>query len=119
MNINDYQKQITQFAIYPGAGKGEFPEVNYLVLGLVSEAGELAGKWKKFIRDGEFNEEAFLAELGDVCWYVTQLCSSAGVTVESVLQYNFNKLSKRKANNTLKGSGDDREQEAVASANAS
>lgn len=116
MNINDYQKAIAQFAVYPGAGEGKFPEVNYLVLGLVSEAGELAGKWKKFIRDGELDQEAFLAEVGDVAWYLTQLCSSAGVTVESVLDYNYKKLSKRKETNTLKGSGDNREQEAVASA---
>lgn len=118
MNIKEYQDAIKQFAIYPGAGEGKFPEVNYLVLGLVSEAGELAGKWKKFIRDGTLDQEAFIAEVGDVFWYATQLCSSAGITAESVLQYNVDKLSKRKQTNTLKGSGDTREQEAVASANA-
>jgi NTP pyrophosphatase (non-canonical NTP hydrolase) len=119
MNINEYQESIKQFAIYPGAGEGGFPEVNYLLLGLVSEAGELAGKWKKFVRDGTFNQEDFLAEIGDVLWYTTQLCSSANLSIEAVAELNYNKLSKRKETNTLKGSGDHREQEAVASAVAS
>ncbi len=119
MNINDYQEGIKQFAVYPGSGTGQFPEVNYLLLGLVSEAGELAGKWKKLIRDGTFDQDAFLAEIGDVLWYTTQLCSSAGIKIEDLATLNYEKLAKRKQTNTLKGSGDKREQEAVASAIAS
>lgn len=109
MNINDYQKQITQFAIYPGAGLGGFEEVNYLVLGLTSEAGELAGKWKKFLRDGDFDQEKFLAEAGDVLWYLTQLCSSAQVSLETLAERNYNKLAERLKTNTIRGNGDDRE----------
>ncbi len=109
MNINEYQEKIKQFAIYPGANEGNFPEVNYLVHGLVSEAGELAGKWKKYIRDGTFDNKAFSAEIGDCLWYISQLASAQGVSIEWLAGSNFEKLSKRKETNTLKGSGDERE----------
>ncbi len=104
-----YQDAIKQFAIYPGAGKGGFEEVNYLVLGLASEAGEVAGKWKKFIRDGTFDQDAFLHESGDVLWYITQLASSAKVSLEELAQANYDKLSARVKTNTIGGSGDDRQ----------
>ena len=117
MDINKYQEVIKEFAIYPGAGKGGFEEVNYLVLGLTSEAGEVAGKWKKFIRDGNLDQQQFLHEIGDVLWYITQLCSSAGVSVESLAESNYKKLAKRLETNTIKGSGDDR-QEALVIANS-
>jgi hypothetical protein len=46
MNMDDYQDQSAKTAIFP---KEE--ALNYLILGLCSEAGELAGKLKKIIRD--------------------------------------------------------------------
>jgi NTP pyrophosphatase (non-canonical NTP hydrolase) len=111
--MNWYQEAIKQFAIYPGAGKGGFEEVNYLVLGLTSEAGEVAGKWKKFIRDGKLDKGSFVDEVGDVLWYLTQLASSAGISLEELAQANYDKLSKRKQTNTLGGSGDNREKALV------
>lgn len=113
MNILDYQQKSKSFCIYPGAGKGGFEEVNYLVLGLASEAGEVAGKWKKFIRDGKLDQEQFLHEVGDVLWYITQLASSAGITLEGLAQANYDKLAARMKTNTIGGSGDTREQSVV------
>lgn len=113
MSLRWYQEGIKEFAIYPGANQGGFDEVNYLTLGLVSEAGEVAGKWKKLIRDGKFDEDAFLAEIGDVLWYTTMLCSSAGVSLEELAERNYKKLSERVKTNTIGGSGDDREKSLV------
>ncbi len=113
MSLRWYQEAIKEFAIYPGAGQGGFEEVNYLTLGLSSEAGEVAGKWKKFIRDGRLDQDAFLSEIGDCLWYITQLASSAGVSVEELAERNYKKLSERVKTNTLGGDGDYREKTVV------
>lgn len=109
MSMRWYQEACKEFALYPGAGQGGFEEVNYLTLGLASEAGEVAGKWKKYLRDGHLDQDAFLSEIGDVFWYLSQLCSSAGITIEELAERNHQKLSKRQATNTIRGSGDERE----------
>lgn len=104
----DYQVESRQTAIYPGAGTGSLNEWSYLALGLSSEAGEVAGKIKKLIRDGALDKTALTAELGDVYWYLAQLCTACGVTTEYVMQQNLNKLLSRKERNVLQGSGDNR-----------
>lgn len=106
MNIEEYQDNIKQFAIYPGANTANFQEVIYLSLGLTSEAGEVAGKVKKFIRDGMLDEEKFLHELGDVLWYLTMLASACNITIPELAKMNYDKLSERKASGTIKGNGD-------------
>lgn len=106
MDLNKYQQEVKQFAIYPAANTGSFPELCYLTLGLGSEAGEVAGKVKKFIRDGVLDEEKFLHELGDVLWYLTMLCNCTGVTLEALAKMNYEKLSERKKSGTISGEGD-------------
>jgi len=79
-------------------------------MGLASEAGEVAGKVKKKIRDGEpanFKEQ-LASELGDVFWYLAMLTDEAGLNLSDIAFNNLNKLYKRKINDTLQGSGDDR-----------
>jgi NTP pyrophosphatase (non-canonical NTP hydrolase) len=115
VEIDKYQAAIRQFAIYPESNTGSFEEINYLILGLLSESGELAGKWKKLIRDGSLIKEDYWHELGDVLWYLTQLTSAEGMSLHKLAEMNYNKLSKRKQTDTLGGSGDHRE-EALASA---
>ncbi len=112
MNINEYREKIRQFAIYPEANTGSFIEMNYLVLGLVSEAGEVAGKLKKLIRDNIFNQEDYIHELGDVLWYLTRILDTCGASVEEVAELNYNKLMERKLKGKIQGSGDKREQDA-------
>ena len=53
MQANDYQKRTLDTAVYPGAGTGDNRELEYLALGLSSEAGEVAGNIKKLMRDGK------------------------------------------------------------------
>lgn len=106
MHLNDYLDATNQTAIYPEAGTGSDLELYYLSLGLTSEAGEVAGKIKKLIRDGKLDIGNLAYELGDCFWYLARLCDAIGYEPEDILTININKLLKRKENNTLTGSGD-------------
>lgn len=101
MNLNDYQFWTRQTAIYPPDNA-----VEYLALGLCSEAGEVAGKVKKRLRDNSWDIEAVKAELGDVFYYLARICDELGISSEEILDLNYNKLSSRLARGTLRGSGD-------------
>lgn len=108
MDFNNYQWRSSQTAVYP-----QEKALEYLALGLVSEAGEVAGKVKKLIRDHnsemteEFNE-MLQAELGDVLWYIAQMCTTLKTNMGVVATKNIDKLAKRKQANTIHGSGDNR-----------
>lgn len=85
----------------------------YPTLGLVNEAGEFAGKIKKIFRDkdGEFSatdKDALKGELGDVLWYLTQLCTNLGFTLEEVAEANLDKLFSRLERGKIQGDGDNR-----------
>lgn len=93
--------------------------LSYSVAGLASEAGEVAGVYKKMIRDEGFiplhnsiisdeNQAKFMAELGDVLWYVSDCATNVGLTLSQIAKYNISKLMRRSVNKTLKGSGDNR-----------
>lgn len=107
MNFNDYQKQTSLTAKYP-----KEQAVNYCTLGLVGEAGEIANKIKKVIRDNKPIDEAFKedmkAELGDVLWYVARLSDEFGIKLDDVASYNMSKLLDRLKRNVIQGSGDNR-----------
>ena len=106
MQINDYLTLTNKTAIYPGAGTGNDEELYYLTLGLTSEAGEVAGKIKKLMRDDTLDLGAMAYELGDCFWYLVRLCEAIGYSPEDVMEININKLLKRQENDTIKGSGD-------------
>lgn len=85
----------------------------YPTLGLANEAGEVAGKIKKIFRDkgGTISEEdrqALKYELGDVLWYLTQICTELGLTLEEVAQANLEKLFSRLERGQIRGEGDNR-----------
>lgn len=86
----------------------------YACLGLCGEAGEAAEKMKKVIRDhgGQFPSDTakrdFLLELGDVLWYITDLATQLGVSLEDIAGMNIDKLMSRMARGALHGSGDAR-----------
>lgn len=108
MDANSYQHATIETAIYPGAGTGQINELTYLALGLNGEAGEVADKIKKYLRDGKLDIGGIIYELGDVAWYLARLSEALGYTFEDVLEINYNKLQARKTKNTLGGSGDSR-----------
>lgn len=108
MNANSYQQWTLSTAIYPGAGTGNDSELSYLALGLNGEAGEVADKIKKHLRDGKLDIGGIIYELGDVCWYVARLADSLGYSLEDILEINHSKLESRKTRDVLTGSGDTR-----------
>jgi NTP pyrophosphatase (non-canonical NTP hydrolase) len=108
MDLNDYQQAARRTAIYAAQHR-----VLYPALGLASEAGEVAGKIKKVLRDqgGDFGRapiEAIKDELGDVLWYVALLASDLGLSLEEVAAANLTKLASRKDRDQLRGGGDRR-----------
>jgi len=102
MTFDEYQEFARSTAIYP-----EDCRVVYPTLGLCSEAGEVAGKIKKHMRDGRSLVGVGL-ELGDVLWYIATLADDLGVTLEEVAQANVDKLRSRMERGKLSGSGDNR-----------
>lgn len=109
MTFEEYQAISLDFAMYP-----DQHEVIYPALKLAGEAGEVAEKVGKRLRDagGDFTElewrEAMKKELGDVLWYISALADDLGYTLEEVADTNLSKLSSRAARGVLGGSGDDR-----------
>jgi NTP pyrophosphatase (non-canonical NTP hydrolase) len=109
MNFTDYQKLSRRTAGYPAIGH----PVIYPVLGLANEAGEVAGKIKKVFRDkgGEISAEtraALQAELGDVLWYISQVCTELEISLDEVAESNLAKLLDRQARGQIRGDGDNR-----------
>jgi|SRR4029077_1133412 NTP pyrophosphatase (non-canonical NTP hydrolase) len=111
MDFNTYQTATDTTAIYTHAGQGDTVAVNYAILGLIGEAGEIANKWKKHYRDGISLDELYpviASELGDVLWYAARLALEMGYSFSMVAEENLQKLQYRKQREVLTGSGDDR-----------
>lgn len=113
MQFNDYQTQSRQYAAYPEAGD----TFTYPALGLAGEAGEVADKIKKLMRNegklrpSEVSLEAkaeLMKELGDVLWYVSQLATEFGESLDTIAATNLDKLASRKARNVIASTGDNR-----------
>ena len=107
INNEQYLEFARSTAIYP-----KERELEYLVLGLTSESGEVAGKLKKIIRDKKEIttniKGTIIDELSDVLWYLTRLADCMGITLTELIQVNHAKLSSRKERGVLDGSGDNR-----------
>ena len=118
LEMNEYQKKAHETAKYPWgliAGNNINSPVDYLypALGLAEEAGEVAGKYAKAIRDeeGVISEErkaAIVKELGDVLWFVAELATCLEVDLDLVAEMNLQKLASRQARGKINGAGDDR-----------
>lgn len=108
MEFDAYQSGARRTAVY-----AERHRVVYPALGLASEAGEVAGKIKKVLRDrdGDFAAaplDALEDELGDVLWYLAVLASDLGLSLDEIARRNLDKLRSREARGTIGGSGDER-----------
>jgi NTP pyrophosphatase (non-canonical NTP hydrolase) len=102
MTLNEYQ----ELAFNTAMDSAKNPA--YMIANLTSEAGEVAGKYAKWIRDGVLDEVGLQKEAGDVLWQLAGLSTVMGWSLADVASQNLRKLAERQANNTLKGSGDDR-----------
>ena len=101
-----YQKVAKTTAIYPRE-----QAIIYPTLGLTGEAGEVANKVKKIIRDGtdKNNEDmvqAISSEIGDCLWYIAVLADDIGFKLSDIAIINLVNLANRKKNGTIRGSGD-------------
>ena len=108
VDFNSYQRSAVTTAIYPNQHK-----ITYPALGMAGEAGEVANKVKKLIRDGPDKRpdtwrEDIASEIGDVLWYCATLADDLNLTLGMIAAQNLAKLQKRKDKGTLGGSGDTR-----------
>lgn len=105
MLMDRYQQAAEATAVFP-----EKNTVEYLSLGLASEAGEFAGKVAKHYRgDGALDRDKLAAELGDVLWFVALIAHRMlDMPLSEVALSNLQKLASRQARQTLKGEGDNR-----------
>jgi NTP pyrophosphatase (non-canonical NTP hydrolase) len=104
-----YQDKACETAIFP-----QHKAMEYLTLGLTGEAGEIANKVKKFIRDGATKDE-YLAkrieigyEIGDVLWYCAVLAEELEMNLGHIMEKNLEKLADRHKRGKISGSGDNR-----------
>jgi NTP pyrophosphatase (non-canonical NTP hydrolase) len=106
LDFYEYQLKARRTAIYPPKYA-----ISYPALGLAEEAGEVAGKIKKMMRDNiplEEQKEKIQAEMGDVLWYLAALAHDCGLSLQGIAEENLRKLNKRALENKLHGEGDDR-----------
>lgn len=110
MELDEYQNRAGETAIFPD----EIPEwvdtgVIYCTLGVTGEAGECAEKVKKAIRDDDPEKlDDLEREIGDLLWYVSQLCAELDVSLDDTAIDNLEKLHDRQQRGQLTGDGDDR-----------
>lgn len=108
VEFDKYQQFVNDMKIYP-----EQYKIVYPALGLAGEAGEIAEKVKKVLRDndGEWTDDkraAVLDELGDPLFYIAALADDLGFSLREVMENNVSKLTSRKSRGVLQGSGDNR-----------
>jgi len=109
MNLNEYQT----LALRTARPKQAKDELYHLLLGLCGEAGEIAEKTKKIIRDqdsdfSKLDTVDLKKELGDVLWHIAVISDYFDITLEQVGDTNIKKLASRLERGQLSGSGDDR-----------
>lgn len=106
MNFEEYQKEARTTCAY-------VQKIIYPTLGLCGEAGEVAEKIKKMLRDDngiltQERKESIIFEIGDTLWYIANLCEDLNIKMEDVAIANLQKLKSRKERNLIKGDGDNR-----------
>jgi len=107
-DLDMYQQVAKTTAIYPRE-----QAIIYPTLGLTGEAGEVANKVKKIIRDGSDSKDERLvseikSEIGDCLWYIAVLADDFNIKLSDIASTNLEKLEKRKEKGTIHGSGDNR-----------
>jgi NTP pyrophosphatase (non-canonical NTP hydrolase) len=109
VELDEYQRG----ALRTAASREKKNELLHLVLGLVGESGEIAEKFKKWVRDLDSDEsridrDAVAKELGDVLWYVAVLADYLDLSLDDIAAANLAELADRRNRGVLGGSGDDR-----------
>jgi NTP pyrophosphatase (non-canonical NTP hydrolase) len=102
MNLNEYQELAFETALESAKNPA------YMIANLTSEAGEVAGKYAKWIRDGVLDEAGMQKEAGDVLWQIAGLSTVMGWSLADIASKNLQKLADRQSRLTISGSGDER-----------
>lgn len=104
MTLNEYQDKAAEFKV-PSAPPEE------RIMGVLEEAGEVAGVFKRLLR-GDYTQDIAAAklakELGDILWYVSQIANDNDWTLEDIAKTNIEKLESRRLRNAILGEGDNR-----------
>ena len=100
MELNEYQRLANQTDQQPEEGNLESDPRSILVplLGMAGEVGELLGEHKKWLRDGDSYKlfpERVKEELGDLLWYLSNVATKHGLTLEDVADFNLSKTGRR------------------------
>ena len=108
MTLNEYQQIALETAVYPAQYR-----VIYPALVMNGEAGEVADKVKKIIRDKDAvldteDKKAIALEVGDVLWCCATMANDLGFTLQEIAEMNRDKLRSRQLRGKLGGSGDKR-----------
>lgn len=107
MELNEYQAQRDTYTTYRGQGGNQ--GLNYSLMGLGGEVGELQNKFKKLLRTAEDLDDVkidalLLAdELGDCLWYVAAVARELGLTLQEIAEMNLAKLAARRAERKVVG----------------
>ena len=113
MNFNEYQLASLKTAFFPHFNSSKIDGLNYPIIGLCGEAGELANKYKKVLRDHDGvitveMRQGLSDELGDILWYISIIAHELKIPLNTIALNNIYKLEQRKLKDTLGGSGDGR-----------
>ena len=103
MSIDEYAAWAATLGNQPLSADKEM--LSYLGLGLAGEAGEVADRLKKFLRDGEWDAEGLAEELGDVIYFWACLCLCAGHKPSQVLAASRRKILSRTSERSERRSG--------------
>ena len=110
MTLDEYQKEALVTAVFK---EDKFQDLAHWVFGITGEAGEIAEKIKKIVRDkdgvlSDEDKEEIIKEIGDVLWYLAVLSEHLNISFEEVGKRNIAKLRSRHARGKISGSGDNR-----------
>lgn len=95
MNIKDYQIN-TAMTKAPLTDQYSDMDAIHMVLGMTTEVGEIADVYKKNLAYGKpMDLTNVKEEIGDLMWYISELCNYHGWELEDILQTNIDKLRSR------------------------
>jgi NTP pyrophosphatase (non-canonical NTP hydrolase) len=95
MELDDYQQRAQMTDQRPGT---EEAAIVIPLLGIAGEVGTLLTEYKKFLRDGSAHQlftDQVAEELGDALWYVANLATKFGLSLDQIAGSNLQKVSRR------------------------
>lgn len=93
MTANEYQK-LAMTTLNPALSEKDI--IINAAMGLCGESGEVIDIVKKWLAQGhELDREHIADELGDIAWYLAEMATVLGISLEDVMIKNIEKLKRR------------------------